>query len=102
MTIVILHFAAPFLFLLSRDLKRNPRRLAVIAVLILLMRMVDLLWMLAPAFRDHKWIWMDVIALIGFGGLWLSFFTRELGKRSLIPINDPQFESVMEQAHAGH
>jgi hypothetical protein len=24
-----------------------------------------------------------------------------LGKRPLVPINDPQFESVMEQQHAG-
>jgi hypothetical protein len=98
----ILHFAAPFLFLLSRDIKRSPRKLALIATLILVMRMVDLLWMLAPAFRHGRWIVMDVAALLGFGGLWLAFFTWQLGKRSLIPINDPQFESTMEQMHAGH
>jgi hypothetical protein len=101
--IAILHFAAPFLFLLSRDLKRRPGKLVFIAVLILVMRAVDLLWMLVPAFRDeHKWIWMDVLALIGFGGVWLGLFTWQLSKRSLIPINDPQFESVVEQMHAGH
>jgi hypothetical protein len=100
--IAILHFGAPFLFLLSRDLKRNPHRLVIIAVLILMMRCVDLMWMLAPAFRDHRWFWLDVIALLAFGGLWLSFFTWQLGKRSLIPFNDPQFESVKAQAHAGH
>ena len=99
----LLHFAAPFLFLLSRDLKRNPRRLVLIAILILVMRIVDLLWMLVPAFREeHRYIWMDVIALIGFGGLWLALFTSQLSKRSLIPINDPQFESVTAQANAGH
>ncbi len=101
-TIAILHFAAPFLFLLSRDLKRSPGKLVLVAGLVLVMRVVDLIWMLAPAFRDHKWIWMDVIALIGFGGLWLALFTSQLSKRSLIPINDPQFESVTEQMHAGH
>ena len=102
-TIALLHFAAPFLFLLSRDLKRNPRKLVLIAILILVMRMVDLLWMLVPAFREeHRYIWMDLLALIGFGGLWLALFTSQLSKRSLIPINDPQFESVMAQANAGH
>ncbi len=100
-TIGILHFAAPFLFLLSRSIKRNPRKLVVIAAVILVMRTVDLLWMLVPAFPDHKWIWLDAISLIGFGGLWLAFFTWQLGKRSLIPINDPQFESTVEQMHAG-
>jgi len=102
-TIALLHFAAPFLFLLLRELKRNPRKLVLVAILILVMRMVDLLWMLVPAFgEEHRWIWMDVIALIGFGGLWLSLFMSQLSKRSLVPINDPQFESVMAQANAGH
>jgi hypothetical protein len=101
-TIGILHFAAPFLFLLSRELKRNPSRLVLIAVLILVMRMVDLLWMIAPAFEGQNWIWLDVIALLGMGGLWLAVFTWQLGKRSLIPINDPQYESVLEQMHVNH
>lgn len=100
-TIGILHFAAPFLFLLSRGIKRNPGKLVLIAVLILVMRFVDLLWMLVPAFEHRMWILMDVAALIGFGGLWLAFFTWQLGKRSLIPINDPQFESTLEQMHVG-
>jgi hypothetical protein len=91
----ILHFAAPFLFLLSRDLKRNPRRLVLVAVLVLVMRMIDLLWMLEPAFHEHKWFWVNIVALLGFGGLWLGLFAWQLGKRSLVPINDPQFESVM-------
>jgi hypothetical protein len=100
-TIGILHFAAPFLFLLSRSLKRNPQKLVIVAVLILVMRAVDLLWVLAPAFKNHHWIWMDGIALVGFGGLWLAFFTWQLGTRPLIPINDPQFESTLEQMHTG-
>jgi hypothetical protein len=91
----ILHFAAPFLFLLSRDLKRNPRRLVLVAVLVLVMRMIDLLWMLEPAFHEHKWFWVNLVALLGVGGLWLGLFAWQLGKRSLVPINDPQFESVM-------
>ncbi|HET9525006.1 MAG TPA: hypothetical protein VFO99_02485 [Pyrinomonadaceae bacterium] len=98
----LLHFAAPFLFLLSRSLKRNPNTLMMVAILIIVMRMVDLVWMIAPAFEGHNWVWLDAIALLGFGGLWLAVFTWQLGKRSLIPINDPQYESVLEQAHMGH
>jgi hypothetical protein len=94
-TIGLLHFAAPFLFLLSRDLKRDPRRLVLVALLVLVMRMIDLLWMLEPAFTDHKWFWVNIIAVLGFGGLWLGLFAWQLSKRSLVPINDPQFESVM-------
>ena len=68
------------------------------------MRVIDLLWMIEPAFSHEKFhvSWMHPVGLIGIGGLWLGFFTRELGKRPLIPVNDPQYESVVEQAHAGH
>ena len=104
-SVAILHFGAPFLFLLSRNLKRKPHRLVIIALLVLGMRVIDLWWMLVPAFTKEKFglSWMDIVAPVAVGGLWLSFFTWQLGKRSLIPINDPQFESVMEQQHAsGH
>jgi hypothetical protein len=103
--VAILHFAAPFLFLLSRDLKRDPNKLVIVAGLVLVMRLFDLLWMLQPAFtREHFHIsWMHLVAPVAFGGLWLAAFAWQLSKRALVPINDPQFESVLEQAHShGH
>ncbi|MEK6282343.1 MAG: hypothetical protein AABN95_18450 [Acidobacteriota bacterium] len=105
--VVVLHFAFPFLFLLSRSFKRDSGKLVMIAILILVMRLIDLFWTLAPSFPGggHFHVsWMDIVAPIGIGGLWLAVFTWALSKRPLIPINDPQFESVLEQkhAHAGH
>jgi hypothetical protein len=105
--VAIFHFGAPFLFLLSRNLKRNPHKLVLVALLVLVMRVVDLLWMLLPAFtRQHfsaKHLLFSFVSVIAIGGLWLWFFFQQLAKRALIPINDPQFESVMEQQHAaGH
>ena len=102
--VVFLHFAFPFLLLLSRSLKRDPRKLVIVALMILVMRVIDLLWMLEPAFSGQKFhvSWMHPVGLVAIGGLWLALFARELGKRPLIPINDPQYESVLEQAAAGH
>jgi hypothetical protein len=104
LTVVVLHFALPFLFLLSRSLKRDARKLVIVAAMILVMRLIDLLWMIAPEFTgEHFHIsWMDVVAPIAIGGLWLAAFAWQLSKRALIPINDPQYESVLEQAHASH
>ncbi|MDQ1707960.1 MAG: hypothetical protein QOJ88_1171 [Pyrinomonadaceae bacterium] len=104
--VVVLHFAFPFLFLLSRSFKRNAGKLVIVAVLILVMRLIDLFWMIAPNFT-HEYFrvsWMDLVAPVAFGGLWLSLFARELQQRALIPINDPLYETVLEQkaAHAGH
>lgn len=106
LAVVVLHFAFPFLFLLSRSFKRNAGKLVIVAVLILVMRLVDLFWMIAPNFTGaHFHIsWMDLVAPIGMGGLWLGFFARALTKRPLIPINDPLYKTALEQkhAHAGH
>lgn len=104
--LVALHFALPFFLLLSRDLKRHARSLSIVAGLILVMRLVDLFWMIAPvaevrdvgaldAILNH---WMYVIAPIGLGGLWLAYFAYQLRQRALLPINDKGMENLLEQA----
>lgn len=102
LAVVVLHFAFPFLFLLSRSLKRNPHKLVLVAGLILVMRLLDLLWMITPNFTgEHFHVsWMDIVAPLAMGGIWLAVFGWQLSKRALIPINDPQFESVLQQAHS--
>jgi hypothetical protein len=105
LAVVILHFAFPFLFLLSRSLKRNAGKLVIVALLILVMRLVDLFWMIVPSLtHEHSinalGIVMYLAAPIAMGGLWLALFARELGRRALIPINDPLYETVLEQKHA--
>jgi hypothetical protein len=103
-SIAILHFAAPFLFLLSRSVKRDARKLTLIAGLILFMRLIDFFWLITPSFtREHFVVsWMDIVAPIAIGGIWLAAYAWQLGTRSLVALNDPQYESVLEQAHASH
>ena len=95
--LVVFHFALPFVFLLSRDLKRNARRLAWIAGLMLVMRWVDLLWQVEPAFHEQHpaMYWAYVAAPVGIGGLWLFFFLRELRKAPLLPVNDPYLPEAL-------
>ncbi len=54
LVLVVGHFALPFALLLSRDLKRNFKLLASIAVFILFMRFVDVFWLVAPGFRQRR------------------------------------------------
>lgn len=101
--IVILQFVFPFLTLLSRAAKRNAQKLAILGVVILIMRIADVIWLIEPSFnREHFHLsWMDIVAPIAMGGLWIAMFAWQLQKRALIPINDPQLEQALA-AHAAH
>lgn len=103
LAIVILQFAFPFLTLLSRAAKKSSDRLATLAVLILVMRVIDVIWLIEPAFNpEHFHVsLMDLIAPIAIGGLWVGWFSWQLQKRALLAINDPQVEQALEPAH-GH
>jgi hypothetical protein len=92
------HFALPFALLLSRDLKRNFKLLAGIAVFILCMRLVDLYWLVAPDFHKEGFglSWMDFTAPMGLLGIWLAYFLRQLEKRPLMPINSPNLEEALQ------
>lgn len=91
MAIVLLHFLLPFALLLSRDVKRNPRMLASIAAVIIAARLLDLFWMVTPAFSPGHFAvhWMDLLAPVGVGGVWYWIFVRQLRGRSLLAVHDP-------------
>src|SRR5450432_2655804 len=93
------HFALPFALLLSRDLKRNFKLLASIAVFILSMRFVDLYWLITPSFPGKQRLglsFLDFTIPVGLAGLWLAYFLTQLEKRPLMPLNAPHLEEVLE------
>ena len=91
------HFFVPFFFLLSRDLKRDGRRLAWVAGFLVVMRLVEVFWTLVPLFRPHgiSIHWLDVVATAGIGGLWLWWFFRELRSHPLLPLHDPYMKEAL-------
>jgi len=54
LAIAILQFAFPFLILLSRAAKSSGRKLALLALLILLMRALDVIWLIEPTFNRER------------------------------------------------
>jgi len=95
--IAIFHFAVPFLLLLGRRNKRNKVVLGGIAVGILVMRWVDVYWLVAPSFLPRVTLHVfDVVLFLLIGAIWLYVFRRELRKRTLVPLGDPNF--VVERA----
>jgi len=98
--LVIFHFAVPFTILLSRPFKRNIRKLVWLAIWLILMRFVDLFWIIEPNFsQTFKVTVADVVVPIAIGGLWLAYFFRNLGALPLLPAYDPAVGEVLEPAH---
>lgn len=101
LSLAFFHFALPFLLLLSRDLKRDARLLVPVAVLLMVMHWVDYFWNVVPVFSPGELTihWLDLVAPLAIGGIWLWLFVRELGKRPLLPIGDPYLEEIHHHAH---
>jgi hypothetical protein len=98
--IVIFHFAVPFAILLSRPFKRNIRKLVWLAVWMMLMRFVDLFWVIEPNFsKTFAFTIADVVVPIAIGGFWLAYFFRNLGSLPLLPVYDPSVIEVLVPEH---
>lgn len=110
--LIFLHFVFPFAILLSRSLKRQPRKLVKIAIWIMCVRLLDLYWLIQPSFHNHElhtseglaplsWqsVGVTIVNILAIGGIWLFVFYWQLGKRSLMPVNDPHFVEMLEAKH---
>jgi len=103
----IFHWLLPFSLLLSRDLKRNQRKLIVVARLMIFARCWDLFWLIEPNFPDAarnlhfsfgilEYAAVPV-ALIAF---WMAYYFRELQQRPVVATNDPHLVEILEPEHA--
>lgn len=85
------HFFIPFGALLSRSLKRDPKKLGVVAVWILLVHWFDIYWLVMPS-RDPEGFslhWTDVTAFAGMGLVSIAFTIWRLRGKLPVPIKDP-------------
>jgi hypothetical protein len=99
--LVVFHFVVPFLLLLSRTTKRRAKMLGAVAAGILVVRLVDLFWLIAPAFHTEGFHlhWLDLALPIGLGGLWLATFVGRLKRRPLLAERDPRFAGLADAPH---
>src|SRR6185369_5070517 len=100
LAVVLLQFALPFAMLLSRDVKLHARRLMGVALVVLFARLIDLYWLVMPSFFPARLTvhWIDLAAVLGVGGLWLSYFLWQLRDEPLLPLRDPDLPIVVAEA----
>jgi hypothetical protein len=95
--LIIFHFVVPFLLLLSRDLKRKAAVLWAIAAGLVFMSFIDMFWLTVPAFEraGPEFHWMDWLAAVGIGGIWMWGFTSYLRSNPLLPLHDPRLQGAL-------
>jgi hypothetical protein len=100
--VVIFHFCLPFLLLLQRNIKRNADRLFKLSLMMIVVRLVDVYWVVEPSFYDNhiRLHWTDAVAPATAGGLWLALFFGQLRSMPLAPMNDPRLKGAPRETVA--
>ena len=102
----IFSWLIPFTLLLSRELKRNKRRLVRVCQLMVFARALDLFWLIEPNFKDaarnlhFSWGILEYAAVPeAMTAFWVAYFCMELKKRPLVQTNDPHLKEILEAEH---
>jgi hypothetical protein len=97
LSLVLFHFVAPFCLLLSRVVKRQAQMIVKVALGVLIVRLVDLFWLIAPEFHTAGvWVsWLDVVLPLSLTAIWLGYFVWQLRGRAILPMHDPQFDEAL-------
>ena len=99
----IFYFAAPLIILLPRANKRSPKIMAFTAGLILFCQMCQFYWEIMPESLKENVsdlpsagvtaTFMNVAAVVAFGGLIVCSLLYGFRKAPLIPLNDPRLHA---------
>jgi len=92
--LVFVHFIIPFLILLPRSSKVNPKLLKVMAIYILFAHFYDLYWLIMPTYFTEGFVfgWSEIGFMMFAFGLIITVFKFRAAKSNLMPIGDPKLE----------
>ena len=103
----LFHWVIPFSMLLSRDLKRNKKRLLRVCQWMVFARAFDMFWLIEPNFKDaarnlhFSWGILEYIAVpAAMFCFWLAYYCTRLKARPLVQVNDPHLKEILEPEHA--
>jgi hypothetical protein len=103
----IFYWLIPFTLLLSRDLKRNKKRLVRVCQWMVFAKAFDLFWLIEPNFKDaarnlhFSWGILEYAAVpAAMTAIWVAYFCKQLKARPLVQTNDPHLAEILEADHA--
>ncbi|HEY4590818.1 MAG TPA: hypothetical protein VIJ61_00325 [Thermoanaerobaculia bacterium] len=85
------HFFLPFFTLLSKNLKRKPGRLAVVAIWMFVVHFADLYWLVIPTLSPDAFVFplSVVTAFLGVGGVAVAAGIWTIRGHFTVPVKDP-------------
>lgn len=91
---LVLNFLVPFLVLMTRNNKRNPKILTFVAIVILIGHWNDLWLMLMPGSIDTQAGigFLEIGITLTFAGVFIFWVLTALSKRGLVPVKHPYIE----------
>jgi len=93
------HFVVPFLFLLSRNIKRRVLLLGIGAAWMLVVHFVDIYWFVMPYASDGFEVRLvDLGAVFAVLGTYLAVVFYRMRNHALIPVGDPRLSRAMTHA----
>lgn len=102
----VFHWVVPFSLLLSRDIKRNKKRLIRVCQWIIFAKAFDLFWLIEPSFKDSarhlhfSWGMLEYIAVpVAMVSIWVAYYSQNLKARPLVQTNDPHVAEILEPEH---
>jgi len=103
----ICHWLVPFTLLLSRDLKRNKKRLILTCRIMIWAVALNQFWLIEPSFKDaarnlhFSWGILEYVAVpVAMTAFWAAYFCMQLKTRPLVQVNDPHLAEILEPEHA--
>jgi len=103
----LFHWLIPFSLLLSRDIKRNKKRLVMVCQWMVFAKAFDLFWLIEPNFKDaarnlhFSWGILEYVAVpVALVAFWFAFYCTRLKQRPLVQTNDPHLAEILEPEHA--
>jgi hypothetical protein len=103
----IFHWLIPFTLLLSRDIKRNKKRLIRVCQWMVFAKAFDLFWLIEPNYKDaarnlhFSFGILEYVAVpVAMVSFWVAFYCTRLKQRPLVQVNDPHTAEILEPEHA--
>ena len=103
----LFHWLIPFSLLLSRDIKRNKKRLVLVCQWMIFAKAFDLFWLIEPNFKGaarnlhFSWGILEYVAVpVAMVAFWVAFYCTRLKQRPLVQTNDPHVAEILEPEHA--